>query len=394
MYTLVGVVFALLKQHFQTDLTIGESEVVYDWDGSATTVMRYAVNSDNPNVPLSVILKRSNVKRGTLFLDAAGLRFVGDIAGLAGLFPTLYGVDYQQEVLVMEDLNLPKEAILGQILFGQNREVAVQGLVEFQRALARLHLATLGRQAEFETIITQYKKLNPSRHRVHRLLMCIAEFPAAVEKLGVEVSRSVYDELKQISTMIRDPQEFLAFTHGDGTLANVFFDGEQVKLYDLEACGFRHMLLDGTFARMRYIYSVWAREIPLDVQQLMFAAYRDTLADGLALAGDDAVFMPHYVGCCGAWLAGMAVSLHDVANHDQNWGRSTWRQRIVAAFEHFAELSAETGLFEALGELSGQVVRVLQGKWAATDCRMEAYPAFSDHADGSSSTQASFGKQI
>lgn len=381
MQTVIGVVFALLKQHFKTKLSIGKSEVIHDWDGSATMVVRYAVKSDDERVPSSVILKQSKVKRGTLFVEAAGLQFIGEIEGLNGLFPKLYGVDHQNEMLLMEDLKLPKELMLGPILFGEDRDLAVQGLCEFQRALARLHLATLGRQPDYETVKSYYKKHTPSRHRVHNLLMAIGDFPSAVELLGIQVSKSVQAELKQISKTIREPQEFWGFTHGDGTPANVMCDGEQIKLYDLEASGFRHILVDGTFARLRYIYSVWARNIPQDVQNLMFDAYRDTLADGLPQAADDAIFLPQYVGCCGAWLAGIAVSLPEVINKDRNWGRSTWRQRIVAAFEHFAVLVAETGQFEALGELSMQAANVLRGKWDNKDCQLADYPALQQDVD-------------
>jgi hypothetical protein len=136
------------------------------------------------------------------------------------------------------------------------------------------------------------------------------------------------------------------------------------------------MLLDGTFAHMRYIYSVWARQLPPDMQHLMFTTYRATLAKDFPQAADDTLFIPHYVGCCAAWLAGMVISLPDVAKHDQKWGRASWRQRIVAACEHFADLSAATNQFLALGELSQAVAAHLWRVWNASECQMKRYPAF------------------
>lgn len=376
MHTLVGVVYALLKQRFNTKLAIGKSEIVYDWDGSATTVLRYSVKSDDSNVPSSVILKRSNTKTGTLFQDAAGLRFIHSIDDLNGLFPELYGVDHQHELLLMEDFNAPKEALLGNILFGDHRELATQALCNFQRALARLHLATRGQQSEYESIQGQFKKITPSRHRIHQLELCVAEFPTMMEKLGIDVPKAAHSELRQIATIIRDPNEFAAFTHGDGTPANAFYLDGEIKLFDLEASGFRHMLLDGTFARMRYIYSVWAREIPLDVQHLMFDAYQETLMDDFPLTGDDEVFISHYVGCCAAWLTALAMSLPDVLRTDHQWGRSSWRQRIVTAFEHLVVVSSELDQLPALREVSQHAVNILRKQWKKQELEMRPYPAF------------------
>ena len=164
--------------------------------------------------------------------------------------------------------------------------------------------------------------------------------------------------------------------HGDATPANAFYIESRVRLFDLETAGFRHCLLDGSFARLRYLHSVWARSIPLDVQKRLMSTYRDTLLARSSYAVDETGFNRQLAACCAGWLAGLCALLPAVIDQDRKWGRSTNRQRIVTGLNHFVTLSEELDTFQPLGKLCHVALGRLYNTWPEEDRTMSQYRAF------------------
>ncbi len=142
---------------------------------------------------------------------------------------------------------------------------------------------------------------------------------------------------------------FTTWSHGDWTPANAFYDPSwdevAVRFFDLETGGWRHALLDGVYPRLRYIHSVWARRIPGDLQRRSDDVYREELARGIP----------------------------------DKWGRSTWRQRIVAALEHFDSVASELQGFPAICRASRDAAASLRNTWPESDCTMPLHNAFAGH---------------
>jgi hypothetical protein len=136
------------------------------------------------------------------------------------------------------------------------------------------------------------------------------------------------------------------------------------------------VLLDGTYARLRYLHSVWARQVPVDVQKKSAAVYRTELQQGCAAAGDDTRYTRAYLACAAGWLAGLLVFLPEVRDEDKRWGKSTYRQRIVTALDHFVVLAGELFGFQALAEASEKAAKCLRRSWPQTDCTMQVHRAF------------------
>ena len=147
-------------------------------------------------------------------------------------------------------------------------------------------------------------------------------------------------------------------------------------LFDLEASGFRHALLDGAFARLRYLHSLWARTLDLGLQRELQQAYRDALAGGCPEAQDDARWETALICCSAAWLAGVGRLLPGVIERDRRWGVSGNRQRVVAALEHFAVLADELRRFPAMRTTAAKLARRLRMRWPAAEQTLEPYPAF------------------
>lgn len=363
-----------LSTTFSQPVELRLKDVVVDYPGAASTILRCQVLSTAASLPPTVIIKRSNLKQGHLFHDWVALDFLNALPEVQQMVPRLYGGNREHELLVMQDLG-PKEGhLLGTIVEGDDPVQAQAALIAFQQALGALHGATMGRNQAYEGFRLRHQAERLSRHRIHRIVEALDELPEILN--GIALSRASKQELESARKEITEPGPFLCFTHGDSTLSNAFYTDGAIHLFDFETAAFRHALLDGTFSRLRYLHSVWARHLPLPIQQQMQHAYRQALIDGCPQAADDRRFEHAFICCAAAWMAGLCSFLPTVTQQDKRWGRSTLRQRIVAALEHFVYLAEELNRFPALAESAHHIAHQLRKTWPASDCQLPLAKAF------------------
>jgi hypothetical protein len=153
-------------------------EIVYDYAGAPSTVLRCGVDSLWSHAPRRVIVKRTNTPATPLYRKAAGLVFLQAPAPVRGLAPHFYGVDSTATVLVMEDVAAEAHHLLGNILFGTNVVHAEEALIAFNHAVGTMHSATLGQYTKYQQIRTRYGASPPSRHRIHQLLANLHDLPS------------------------------------------------------------------------------------------------------------------------------------------------------------------------------------------------------------------------
>lgn len=360
------------------------ADVVVDYPEASTTILRCVPAGPAPDLPTSLVVKRWNGGGGAGFRhEWAALDFLGRGGVPAGLVPALYGGDGDAELLVLEDLAGPGERsgfdspdVIGNLLFGDDRGSAEAALEALNRAVGRLHAATIGRTGGYRSSELRRRAASTTRHGVHRIDDALAGLADLLAANGVAVTPGLSAELQAAAAEIRDPGEFLAFTHGDTTPSNALLRDGEARLYDLEAADVRHALVDGAFARIRYLYSVWARRLPVDVQRRGLAAYRRTLAPSCPAAADDDRFGHALLACSAGWLAVICMEVPDVAEADQRWGRSTIRQRIVTMIDHFVGLAEEFDGFGSVADAASRLGQRLRRRWPAEDCEMLPYPAF------------------
>lgn len=343
-------------------------------DYTPNMILRFRAAPGGAGDPSTVVVKRAKEPLGHLLPEIAGYAFLSQ-GETADLIPRIFGYDAGRELVVMEDLGAAAERQLGWILLGEDRARAETALMAFQRTLGRLHAGTAGREAAFLRIREGLGTGDASRHKVHEILPALRDLSGMPEALGFSAPPGLAAEIEAAADAVANPGPFLGFTHGDATPANAFSTPGAVRLTDLETCGFRHVLLDGSYARLRYIHSVWAFRIPEALQRRLLDAYRTELVRGLPEAGDDALFHEGLMACAAAWLGGLWRLYPKVVDGDVRWGRVTNRQRIVAGLEHFAALAGEVDRLPALAEAASRAGEVLTSQWSREALDFPVYPA-------------------
>lgn len=360
-------------------VSLGLDEVVVDYPGAAAIILRCRVEPAPVGGPDRVIVKQSNSETQQLFREWANLEFLNALPETRSIVPALYGGDEDQQLLVMEDVGRADDQLIGRILDGDDPARATAALIAFQRAIGRLHAATIGRQPEFARVTVRRDAETTSRHVVHDLTERLEALPELLAREGLNVSRSLRREIDEYAGELRDPGPFLAFTHGDAAIGNALYrDDGSVRLIDFETGGYRHAMVDGAFPSMRYLFSVWALGLPRSLHRRLLDAYRLEFVSGCPEACDSARFNRALMAGSAAWLAAIASKLPKVAEIDVKLGRSTHRQRITAALDHFVTLADETGREGALSASVAGLRDSLLERWGPAECEMRSYPALAE----------------
>jgi hypothetical protein len=372
---MVAIAETILSAVFSPGVRLKLGEIVQD--NAISTLLRCTCLTPSHNSPHTVILKHPNRHEAAVFHEWAGLKFIQTRANIQKLAPQLYGHDESTKVLVMEDLGPSHSQLLRNMLTASDRERAIDALLAFQRALGALHANTIGQHAAYTQIRSCYPNPMHSRHMIHHFDKILDTFLGLPQRLGCRILPGFRQEVNAARFALVQSGPFLALTHGDTTPLNAFYmSSGRICLYDWEACDFRHALLDGVYAHIRYMHSYVAMDIPKAVQNRMYEAYREALVSGCPPAADDTVFRQAYLACCLAWLAGACGVIPHVYETDQLWGMSTWRQRIMKCLNQFIDLSQAWGLFSVVSETCQHIEQVLQDQWQDTDNRLPLYPAF------------------
>lgn len=190
------------------------------------------------------------------------------IGGVPPLAPHLFGGDGAANVLVMEDLGLGTGPNTGELLMGPDPDLAAQGLLDCCALLGRLHGATLGRADEYQAIRSSLGPLpsptplfkepwsNARRRRsdVAEVERVVQEYYAQFSRVGIAPQPGVEDEIAQVTALVEEePGPYLAFCKGDQNMAGDFLRcDDQARLFDFDASGFRHALIEGMPGRMTW----------------------------------------------------------------------------------------------------------------------------------------------
>jgi hypothetical protein len=366
----------LLAERFVGTIQLQLREVVSDYAGAANTVLRYDFVADDEAHPQTVIVKWARRFPELVAREAAGLAFLNTYVPLNTMAPRCYGLDRTAGLLVLEDLPITEAQRLGQILFTADHQAAREGLVSLMRTLGAMHAIGYREHAHYKQLCEQYQVFGQGHHPVANLLTDLGDLLPLLSHYGVMSPPALARDLRTVSAALLPSSSLLTFTHGTATPANTFITPTGVRLIDLEASGYRDALLDGAFPRIRSLFSIWARTLPLAEQHLMEQAYREEFAAGCPAMSDDAHYHPALAAACAAWLAALCARIPLVVEQDRPWGQATWRQRIIAGLEQFVLIADETRQLPALATAAQQLATQLCKQWPPEDCRLPLYPAF------------------
>jgi len=320
-------------------------------------------------LPTTVVLKYAVDGTSALRTEYVALRFLLEHAS-TGLGPRVYGYDQDVDLLVLEDLGPSVGRHLGSLLLEPNFREVEPALVAHMRALGHLHGTTLGAARSYGALAEEVGLAPISRHRVHRVVDDLRALPDRLVRAGFD-GESVGPHVDILVRELENPGPFHCLTHGDGTFANGLLIDGQVRLFDFETAAPRHALIDGAFATTRYLHSVWAAELPLELRRRMESAYRVALEEHCEAARDDAQYQLAAEAGGAAWVAAQIAYIAEVIEVDQTWGLSSARARILSACGDFAERWPASPLSPRLNRLQDS----LRQKWGNPS--LSQYPAFS-----------------
>ena len=327
--------------------------------------------------------------RQRLLNDWAACLFLNRVGGVPPLAPHVFGGDVSANVLVMEDLGPGTGPNTDDLLLGSDPGLAAQGLLEGCALLGRLHGATLSRAGEYGAIRASLGPPPPpkplftepwsdARRRpseAAEVERVVREYSAQFARVCLAPQPGVGDEIAQVTALVEEePGPYLAFCKGDQNAAGDFLRcGDQLRLFDFDAGGFRHALIEGMPGRM-----TWGCMMRLPDRLLpdMERAYQTEIARWLPEAADSAAFHRAMADVGARWHVFHVVSRVSAAlTADWQRGPSTARQQVLAWLDSFGGMSEEFGRWPALGHSARGMAGRLRAVWPEI-APLPPYPAF------------------
>ncbi|WP_116949458.1 phosphotransferase family protein [Jiangella endophytica] len=297
-------------------------------------------------------------------------------------------VDDEAGVVVQSDLG--SRPTLEQVLLGDDRERAASAMVEYGRAVGRLHASTLGRRLDHEAALAEFGPADVttgggSGTRGTRHWSVVED---ACTDLGLPDARIARDDLALVRSHLDDPGAYAALVHDDLNPTNALVTEHGVRLVDFEGSRYGHIGFDVSFLHYPFPHHSpnWS-VLPVDVVDDADRAYRDVLAESLPVDALPAYDEMLAVGAATA-LAGRVTRLPLIASPDQP-AYDSWRRRaqLVQQLGVFRRLAARAGILPDLAHWSTELAEAMVIRWpdaGAPPPRL--YPAFAGTPSAAAST--------
>src|SRR5437763_2997695 len=377
----------LLSVRFGTRVSIaGVNDFPY------SQVSRCTLEAAGSAAPSTVIVRvprddpaRSGLAR--LRNEHAALEFLRSIGST--LAPRFIAGDASAGLLVTEDLGTDPSLL--DLLLGDDKGAARQGLLAFARGLGTLHAQTAGRVAAYDERRAQLGPADPDaedaavRFRVAESWQHVQD---AVERLRLPHPRGVEHDVAEVVRTFAAPGAYLALSSGDPSPVNCKIAQGAVRFFDFEGANFRHALIDASV--LRYLYPTggppW--RLPKDMTDPIERAYREAMARVCPAARDAAAYESGMAAASAAWTILRMVRLPRVeAGPDRNpwllvppgWSAPiptrSRRRQLVAIIETFIASARRVGTFETLATWCESVVEALRARWPEATEEIPLYPA-------------------
>jgi hypothetical protein len=335
---------------------------------------------DNPEMPNSA---------HWLFNDWAAAEFLNLVPSSIPLSPLLYGGSREYGLIVLEDLGDGEAPNTFDALHSNDPELAAQTLIEHVSLIGQLHAATIGQDEEYRRI-RQSLGVLPKPQKVYQdpwaearnQTIPVSEVEDAIklyqttfEQVGIHPQEGVADEIAFVTAAVEEhPGIFLAYCKGDQNAAGDYIRQNGVpRLFDFNAGGFRHALIEGMPGRMTWGCMM---RLPAQIVPLMDEAYQTRLKQKYPEMSDE-TFRQAMVEAGARWhILHVVHRLPGALRKDRQRGPTTLRQQVIAWLKAFADLSEELCAMPALGISARRMVERLGGIWSADVSNLPYYPAF------------------
>jgi hypothetical protein len=347
----------IIKAAVGQSVTLSQPEVVKD---SARSLVLRCRAEEMPDGQGSVIIRqiRSDAARG--FSDWAGLRFLSGIPGADGLAPRFIGGNEAARLFVMEDLG--DGGTLQQSL-EQGSPANVQlSLNSLATQMARLHASTANELGAFEELRQSLPEGDGlGRHEeARRWLAGSGKVNGWFAAVGLEPPAGLDPAMRHIAAIYAEPDDFLAFTHGDPAPSNNHFSSSGTHLLDFEYCSLRHALYDIT---------AWNILCPLPTEAVagMVVGFRSELAAQFPAARDDVRFAEAWACICAyRALAVLTWIPSAVITGNRPWvGRWTAREAVLVILSRLLDATAAASALGPVHDAARILLRELRLRWPA-----------------------------
>jgi hypothetical protein len=356
-------------------------------------VARCALEAANDAAPPTVIvrmLRDDPARSGPTRLrnEHAALEFLSAIGST--LAPRFIAGDVTAGILVTEDLGTHPSLL--DLLLGDDREAARQGLLAFARGLGALHAQTAGRSSAYAERRARLGPADPDPEGLTapgRVAESWRRVRDAVAQLSLPYPHGVDDDVDEIAGTLAAPGAYLALSSGDTSVVNCTVTNGVVRFFDFEAAGFRHALIDASVLRYPYPTGGPVWRLPREVADLVESAYREVLARACPAALDDASYERGMAAACAAWTI---VRMARLPRVEAGPDRDPWplvppgwsapiptrsrRRQLVAIVETCIASARRAGTLERLTAWCDSTVGALRARWPEATEEIPLYPAF------------------
>lgn len=369
----------LLTAHAGAFVRVTRMEPVY-----GATVVRCGLDVPIPDLGASVIVKRGRAA-GEFRSEATMMR--NEIAALGFLTdhtlpfgPRMIAYAAAAGIVVMEDLG--DGPSLEDLLFGNDRRAAVDGLIAFGIALGELHAATAGRADAFLAAQGRQSSAQLTWEPV-------AAFGVGFRSSWLMLRSSVeaHPELPQpaevepdINAMLRTlarPSPYLAMTNGDPCPANTRFTSGTLRFLDFEQATFQHALLDLVALHLPFPACPCWSVLPEEATAPAIHAWRTAFATQHPAVLNDDEYFAGAAAACLAWAILRLVPWIrlDAADEPHPVGFTKRAQRI-ATIDAAVSVARRSGTLPALAEWFAAFSSALKDRWSGTPMMQTVAPAF------------------
>ncbi len=364
---LVQQAASLLQSHRGQAISLDNAQVVAMRERSL--VVRCAVTGWEGVA--SVVLKRNEGDDARGFTDWASLAFLSTLEEARGVAPRFYAGSVRERFVVMEDLGGSRS--VADLLQREDAAPVVDALTSLATAMARLVVATWGREATFARMraaLPGGEGLDRRREAARWLAARdrVVDWAAA---LAIPVPHSFDVASAQLAAVYADPGPYLAFSHGDPAPSNNHLATGGVRLVDFEYASYRHALYDLTG---------WAILCPLPWAWVsaMDEAFRHTIAAspvGGALAADG--YHDSWAALCAYRALAMITWFSpDLLVQNGAWvAEWTRRAALLSTALRLHQVSSGVAALQPLADLGAHMSEQLQARWPDLGEGLPRWPA-------------------
>lgn len=355
---------------------------------SENVVLRCQLAPPLAGYPRSVILKQVTTTKHNnpsgpggeshRFLNEwACLEFLTTHSRQTSLGSRLLASSRHHNLIILEDFGQHPTVL--DLLKGDDRAAAQQGLAAIGTFLGQMQAATYGQEAAFTAIQSRLNAASPLSDSTVDFREKVSQFEDCFTTLQFQPAVGFWDALQNLEQTMHGDTPFRTFIHADAGPHNFLVIAGTVQLLDFEFGAYHHGLLDVVSARLGFPHSGQAQSVPLEFAHQLERAYQQEMLGVMPQIGDDAFFTKALVDACAHWALSRWIgiwtyyfkerfALGDETRTNEKMGwtavqAQTTRAQAMTLYQSFLQFAHQTNHQLVIAETLAAFVQILQREW-------------------------------